>query len=128
MDKRGQGSSSIGVIIAIALGVLLLVLLVFGVSGGFGTLWSKVTEIGGTDNNIADVARGCEVACASNNVYDYCERKRTLEFGKDACVDAETGLQLEDSGSNDCADSVRLSCNEAADNGVTGMPSCDISC
>jgi hypothetical protein len=84
MKKKGE--MTIGMIIAIALGVLMLVLLVFGVSSGFGGLWERVTQIGGTDNNIDSIRSGCEVACASNNVYEYCEKERTFKYGEEICV------------------------------------------
>ena len=70
--------------------------MVFGVSTGFGDLWGRITQIGGTDNNIDDVAIGCEVACAAGNVYDYCTVTRTLSFGKDiSCVNDETGIEIQ---------------------------------
>jgi hypothetical protein len=84
MKKKGE--MTIGMIIAIALGVLMLVLLVFGVSSGFGGLWERVQQIGGTDNNIDSIRSGCEVACASNNVYEYCEKQRTFKYGEEECV------------------------------------------
>ena len=83
MNKKGA-EMTIGTIIAITLGVALLVFLIFGFSRGWDNLWSTVTEIGGTDSNVGDVERGCEVACASNNNYDYCTKIRILNFGNDA--------------------------------------------
>ena len=68
-------------IIAIAIGVLILVFSVFGLTGGFGGLWDKVTNIGGVDSNVDSIISGCEVACSANNQYDYCEKVRTVKFG-----------------------------------------------
>ena len=141
MDKKGD--MTIGMIIAIALGVLLLVLLVFGVSTGFGNLWGKITQYGGMDNNIADVTMGCEVACAQNNVYDYCTVTRKLSFGKEACIHDTTFEPIEncleceyiievldDDGKEitdvpNCVNIVSATCDDAEKKRVIGV-SCNI--
>lgn len=79
--KEKSGEMTIGTIIAIVLGVAVLVFLIFGFSQGWNSLWERVTNIGGTDNNVDAVVSGCEVACASDSQYSYCIQSRSLKLG-----------------------------------------------
>lgn len=69
---------TIGTIIAIALGVTLLVFLIFGFSRGWNNLWDTVNPLAGGKANVDDIARACEVACASGDTYNYCTENRTI--------------------------------------------------
>jgi hypothetical protein len=89
MKKRGE--MTIGTIIAIALGVAILAFLIFGFSSGWKNLWERVSNIGGTDDNVDSVVSGCQVACSGNHVHDYCNKKRTLRLGDDECEDGQVG-------------------------------------
>jgi len=77
MDKRGE-SSTVGVVIAIVLGLAVLVLLIYGFSVGWGNLLDRITNIGGS--NVEAVVSGCSVACASQSQYDFCSLNRTIKF------------------------------------------------
>ena len=97
MNKKGA-EMTIGTIIAITLGVALLVFLIFGFSTQWKSFQGTINPLTSADSNIDNEARGCEFACASNNFFDYCKKKITLNFGKDyctevdgACVNTKTG-------------------------------------
>ncbi|MCK4997341.1 hypothetical protein KAS08_03475 [Candidatus Pacearchaeota archaeon] len=83
MNKKGA-EMTIGTIIAITLGVALLVFLIYGFSTQWNAFRGVLDPLASGDSNVDNIARGCEVACASNNVYDYCEKNRILKFGKDS--------------------------------------------
>jgi len=91
MNKKGQ-QMTLGTIIAIVLGIAVLVFLIFGFSTGWNNMWSKITELGGGSVNVDDVVRGCEVACASQSKNAYCDKERTVKYGK--TVEAWNGTGL----------------------------------
>jgi hypothetical protein len=69
-----KGDMSVGVIIALVLGVVVLVVLALGFSMG----WDKLVPWLSSKNNVQDMVSQCQVACASGNTYGYCTQKRTL--------------------------------------------------
>ena len=79
MGKKGQ-QMTLGTIIAIVLGIAVLVFLIFGFATGWNNLWDTITEMGGGDVNVDDVVRGCAVACASENIYAYCNQERVINL------------------------------------------------
>ena len=86
LGKRGQ-QMTLGTIIAIVLGIVILVFLIFGFSKGWGNMWDTVMNLGGGSSNVDDVIRGCDIACAGKNKYAFCSEKRTVKFGKAIEVD-----------------------------------------
>ena len=72
-DKKGQGLPT-STIILIIVGVVILVLLIFGVTAG----WDNIKGWLGNDNNIDEVVGACKVACAQNSVYDWCTKTMNL--------------------------------------------------
>ena len=95
INKRGQ-DLSIGTLILIVLGVIVLVLLILGFSIGWGNLWEKINIFGG-GNSIGDVATACSLAASSNNKFDYCENFRKIKIdGKTEyvnCQDTRVGSE-----------------------------------
>jgi len=71
MNKRGQGLS-IGTLILIVLGIVVLVLLVLGFSMGWSNLWEKINILGG-GNSVSEVVTACNLAVTQNLKYDYCQ-------------------------------------------------------
>lgn len=108
MEKKGE--VNIMLIIAIAIGVLILVFSVFGLTGGFGGLWDKVTNIGGVDSNVDSIISGCEVACSTNNQYDYCEKVRTIKFGETVDKNGKDCTVNSTVSSKDCKKSWKSTC------------------
>jgi len=80
-NKRGQ-QMTLTTLILIILGLVVLVLLIFGFNTGFGKLFEKIKGIGGT-SNIDSIIQECAFACSSQGVYAFCEENRVAEFGGD---------------------------------------------
>src|SRR3989344_5573743 len=79
MEKRGQ-ELSIGTLILIVLGVIVLVLLVLGFSMGWSNLFSKIGIYQGSD--LSAMVAACELAVSSNSQTDFCkERSIRLDDG-----------------------------------------------
>ncbi len=80
MNKRGQ-ELSIGTLVLIVLGVIVLVLLVLGFSMGWQNLFSKIGIYQGSD--LSSMVAACKVAVASQSTVSYCEFKSVrLSDGK----------------------------------------------
>lgn len=77
--KKGA-EMTIGTIIFIVLGVLVLVFLIWGFSSGWSNLWSKITSYTGGGANVDTVKSACALACSSQSVYDWCYNMRTVKF------------------------------------------------
>jgi len=71
-EKRGQ-ELSIGTLILIVLGIIVLVLLVLGFSMGWSNLFSKVGIFQGSD--LSAMVTACKVAVSSQSKVSYCEFK-----------------------------------------------------
>ena len=72
-NKKGQ-ELSIGTLILIVLGVIVLVLLVLGFSIGWQNLFSKIGIASGSD--LSAMVATCKVAVASQSQGSYCEFKK----------------------------------------------------
>lgn len=116
MNKRGQ-QMTLGTIIAIVLGIAVLVFLIFGFSSGWGNMWDRITNFGGGKVNVNAVVQGCELACSSNSVYDYCTKKRELVL-----EDKNTTIGILKSGGDYTCDQMRNYATQL------GMDSCDLDC
>ena len=80
MNKRGQ-ELSIGTLILIVLGIIVLVLLVLGFSIGWENLFSKIGIFQGSD--LSSMVTACKVAVSSKSDASYCEFKKVkLDDGK----------------------------------------------
>lgn len=78
IGKKGQ-QMTLATIIAIVLGLVVLVFLIYGFSTGWGNLWSK---IGGytSSSNVEDRIRDCETDCSLNEKTSYCFEKKEIRF------------------------------------------------
>lgn len=82
-NKKAQ-DLSIGTLILIVLGIIVLVLLILGFSMGWSNLWEKINIFGGK-TSISDVVNACNLAVTSNARYTYCNefREVTVEGKKE---------------------------------------------
>jgi len=79
MNKKGA-EITVGTIIIIILALVVLVVLIYGFSTGWGNLWENLIGIGGGKENVATVVQSCQVACSTGSKYDYCGRNRNVVF------------------------------------------------
>jgi hypothetical protein len=69
-NTKGQ-DLSIGTLILIVLGIIVLVLLILGFTIGWGNLWDKINIFGGS-STLSDVTTACKLAATSQDVYSFC--------------------------------------------------------
>lgn len=87
-DKKGQ-ELTLGTIILIVLGVVVLIFLIYGFSTGWGNLWQRVTGLGGGKVNVDTIRTSCILACEQGNNYAFCEQNRSVVFNeKDKAIEA----------------------------------------
>ena len=79
MEKRGQ-ELSVGTLIIIVIGVIVLVLLVLGFSIGWEDLFAKIGIAQGSD--LSAMVAACKVAAASSSKASFCECKNVRINGK----------------------------------------------
>ena len=89
INKKGQ-DLSIGTLILIVLGIIVLVLLILGFSMGWSNLWEKINIFGG-GNSLGTVAAACKSAVTSGFNFDYCDFKEVTVDGKKEWVNCEDG-------------------------------------
>ena len=77
-DKKAQGLS-LTTIILIVLGIVVLALLVWGFSTGWGNLWNKITAFGGGEVNVDTIKQACVLACSTNEINNYCVSKQNIK-------------------------------------------------
>lgn len=97
LNKRGQ-ELSIGTLVLIVLGIIVLVLLVLGFSIGWDNLFRKIGIFQG--NDISSVVTACNVAVSSQSQVSYCEFKKISVDGETEyvnCEDSRVGGQLKSS-------------------------------
>jgi hypothetical protein len=78
MENKKAQQMTLGTIIAIVLGLIVLVFLIYGFSTGWGNLWDRVTGLGGGSVNVATVNTDCTVACQQENQHGFCNRTRNV--------------------------------------------------
>lgn len=76
-NKKGQ-DLSIGTLILIVLGIVVLVLLILGFTMGWENLWEKINIFGGT-SSVGDVVTACRLAQTSQDKYTLCQRTWDIE-------------------------------------------------
>jgi len=86
MIKRGskRAQMSVETIVAIALLVIILIIVVFGLTMGWGTLWDKIT--GGrlfSNVNVDTVKENCVYACDMHQINDWCNAQRKIVYMKE---------------------------------------------
>lgn len=78
-NKKAQ-DLSIGTLILIVLGIIVLVLLILGFSMGWGNLWEKINIFGGGGSSIESVISACNLAVTSNSKYSYCDNFQKIKI------------------------------------------------
>lgn len=121
-EKRGQ-ELSIGTLILIVLGIIVLVLLVLGFSMGWDNLFSKVGIVQGSD--LSAMVSACKVAYSSQSSASYCEFKEVrFEDGKKQ-VNCKYELVADNLANEkmDCPSGITLQyCKKTMPNPAGGMP------
>lgn len=79
MEKRGQ-DISLTTILLMVLGVVVIVLLIWGFSSGWSSMWEKITGFGGGKSNVDSVKQSCDLACQGSQTDAFCTQKRTVNF------------------------------------------------
>jgi len=115
MNKKGA-ELTIGTIVIIILALVLLVVIIYGFTTGWGNLWENLIGFGGGSVNVQTVIQSCQVACTTNGQFDYCKKQRKVIFDENrenkdngekfTCLDLELkniGLRCD---TMDCGDIV----------------------
>ena len=89
INKRGQTESgTFPTIIVLLLALAILFIVGFILYNSSATFRSYVSQIaGGGANNVQSVIQGCETACATDQVYNYCQEMREVKYGKNSVVE-----------------------------------------
>ncbi len=82
MVKNKKGDMTISMIVWIAIGVIVLVFMIFGFTTGWNNLWDKITIIGGADINTDIIRQACSMSCMTGAGYGFCNQERDLTFEK----------------------------------------------
>jgi hypothetical protein len=97
MNKKAQ-DLSIGTLILIVLGIIVLVLLILGFSMGWDNLWNKINVFGG-GASVGDVATRCKTDVTTNNKYSYCQKFEKVKIDNKieyvTCEDDRVKISLE---------------------------------
>jgi len=103
MNKKGA-EMTIGTIVIIILALVVLVVIIYGFTVGWGNLWQNIIGFGGGDVNVQTVVQSCKVDCAVSNEYNYCTKMRQVVFeeGEDARPMTCDGLSKEPGTGLDC--------------------------
>jgi len=75
-DKRGA-EMTIGTLVAIILGLIVLVVIALGFTMGWQNLWEKLTGFGGS--SLATVGQACQIACTGGDANAYCKQARSIK-------------------------------------------------
>jgi hypothetical protein len=116
-NKKAQ-DLSIGTLILIVLGIVVLVLLILGFTMGWENLWNKINIFGGT-SSVADVATACRLALTSQDKYTLCEKIWDIKEGdnpkekvgcRDSRVLSSLGKQPSDLGCTNTYNPLKKKC------------------
>lgn len=78
--EKKAAEMTIGTIIIIILALVVLAVIIYGFTTGWGNLWENIKNFGGGKINVASVLQSCKVACISASQYDYCTLMRKVTF------------------------------------------------
>jgi len=79
MIRNKKGAETLTLIIWIALGLVIFVFLMVGLTTGWTNLWNKLQLYMGGGSNVADLKQVCGLACDSKNNDDFCLTERTVK-------------------------------------------------
>src|SRR3989338_4712835 len=82
MNKKAQ-DLSIGTLILIVLGIIVLVPLILGFALGWENLWEKINIFGGS-TSIGDVATACNLAITTQDKYSFCNDFAKIKVNNEA--------------------------------------------
>lgn len=88
-NKRGQEGLTIGTLLLIILGVVVLVVLIIGATTGFDFIFGKFKLLPGQD--LQSVVKSCEISAQNNLKADYCKQFKevTLPSGQESSINCE---------------------------------------
>ena len=86
INKKGQ-QMTLATIIAIVLGLVVLVFLIYGFSTGWSNLWERITGLGGGNVNVDVIKTACVLACQQQNTYGFCSQVRNVVFEDGTKID-----------------------------------------
>ena len=92
-NKKGQ-QMTLGTIIAIVLGLVVLVFLIFGFSTGWSNMWEKITGFGGGNVNVETVKTSCALACSKAVKYDFCTKTYNVMLQNNVKTEAASCSEL----------------------------------
>ena len=103
LDKRGQ-ELSVGTLILIVLGVVVLILLIMGFSMGWSTLWEKINIFTGGGSSVDSVVEACKISAASGSLYSFCvDLKEVKIAGKKQYITCQSSFVTGVDGAPSCA-------------------------
>jgi len=114
-NKRGQ-NLTLGTILLMLLGVVVVVILLWGATAGFDNLWGTITGYSGT-SNVDTIRTSCALACTQKADYSFCSELRELKIAnkkatKGSCFDfAMRNSDLGIDNCDICAGSSSNGCN-----------------
>ena len=79
MNKKGA-ELAIGTIVLIILALVVLVVVIYGFTVGWGNLFQNLIGYGGGQVNVQTIVSSCQVSCSTQSVYDYCSKRRNVVF------------------------------------------------
>lgn len=80
LNKRGQGVT-IGTLIMIVLGIVVLVVIILGFTGGFEFIFGKIKLLPG--QSLETAAQSCKIAGENKLTVDYCLEFKEVEVGEE---------------------------------------------
>src|SRR3989344_1462020 len=82
MRKKGQEGMTLTTIIGIVLLLILLLVIGYMLITQTGIFGGNTGQFFGASSNVQAVVQGCQSACATNSISDYCTRSRDVVFAK----------------------------------------------
>lgn len=112
MNKLGQREMSIGTLLAIVLGIVVLVVIILAVTGTFDDIFSKTEALPG---NVEAIAQSCKIAVQANLITDYCYNFKKVS--DEEYINCEDG-RIEDSLMQQNIDTSAITCAPGLVEGV----------
>ncbi len=82
IDNKKAQSMSLTTILIMVLGVVVVVLLIWGFSSGWGSFWDTINPFT-SGPNIDNIKSACNLACASGSVSKFCTLSRDVTLGNE---------------------------------------------